>query len=69
MYDSDPLALTEYLIEQFNQKGIAFLEVNEALSLDKTDPEKREAFWRGHEKKTIRENYRHKFNGTFISNY
>lgn len=69
MSDSDPFALMDYLIDQFNKKGLAFLEVNEGLAMDRTDAEKREVFWRGHEKKTIRENFKHKFNGAFISNY
>jgi len=34
LHDSDPLALTTYLFEQFNKKGIAFVEVNEAVTFD-----------------------------------
>eukprot|EP00347_Sterkiella_histriomuscorum_P001145 403373155 len=68
--DSDVFGLHDYLFEQFNKKNIAFVEVNEALSMDPaTNPEKTERFWSKYEKKSIREIYKPKFNGTFITNY
>ncbi|CDW88259.1 fad fmn-binding family protein [Stylonychia lemnae] len=68
--DSDPFALVEYLFGEFNKKGIAFVEVNEALTFDPaTAQEKHDKIWANHEKKTIRENFRHLFKGTFIGNY
>ena len=32
MYDSDPMALYGYLIEKFNEKKLAWMEVNEGLT-------------------------------------
>ena len=32
--DSDPIALTEHVIQGLNQRNVAFLEVNEGLTLD-----------------------------------
>ena len=70
MKDSNFMATTEYLVEQLSRKNIAFLEMNEAVSFDPaTAQEKSEKIWASHAKKTLRENFKSKFRGTFISNY
>jgi N-ethylmaleimide reductase len=34
MHDSDPVSLVEYLVGKFNDKRLAFVEVNEGGSFD-----------------------------------
>lgn len=43
--DSDPLALMDYLIEQFNERQIAFLEVNEAFTFGGNNEELKAKFY------------------------
>lgn len=68
MTDSDPFALTEYLFEQFNNRKLAFLEVNEAATFGLNNDELIPKIYANQEKKTIRELFKRKFNGTFITN-
>lgn len=70
MSDSDPIALMEYLIEEFNKRNLGFLEVNETSSFDiKTYQAKLEAFYKDKPFKSIREAFRGKFKGTWIANW
>ena len=78
MKDSNPIGLMDYLIEQFNQRGIAFVEVNEGFCHDgarqvkhddETDGEKRQRFFADHKEKSFRDMYSPKFSGLWISNW
>lgn len=69
MHDSDPFATLEYLLPELNKRNLAYVQVNEALTFDpNTYMEKFMKFYGNIEKKSIRENFRHKFNGAWITN-
>jgi len=70
MSDSDAFGLMEYLIQEFNTRKLGFIEVNESPSFDDaTYQEKGERFYAQYEKKSIRENFKDKFSGVWISNF
>jgi N-ethylmaleimide reductase len=58
----------EYLVDQFNQRNILFVELNEALTFAVEKPEVREKLFGDKEKKTMRENIKDKFKGAWIAN-
>ena len=69
--DSDPYATVEYLVDQYNKRGIAFLEIKEEisfLSLEDHD-EKAAQFYADKKEKSFREAFKSKFNGLMIANY
>ena len=68
-YDSQGIALNEYVIEGLNKRNIAFIEIDEALSHDQSDSEKRAKYYAGKEKKSIRAHLRPLFKGTYIANF
>ena len=73
MSDSDPFALFDYLIEQFNIRKLGFLEVNEAIIWDDINGDKYQAkvkeVYGDKEFKTMRHGYKSKFNGAWIANF
>lgn len=70
MTDSDPFGLFDYLIEQFNARSLAFIEVNEAPTFDPVNWKAvGERFYAQYEKKSLREHFKHKFTGAWITNF
>lgn len=73
MSDSDPFALMEYLMEQFNARKLGFLEVNEAIIWDDINGDKYKAkvkeFYGDRPYQTMRHGFRSKFNGAWIANF
>jgi len=69
MGDSDIFGLLDYLFEEFNKRNLAFVEVNECFAFDISHVEKSQKFWADRKEKSIREVYKPKFNGVFISNF
>ena len=70
MSDSDPIALMEYLIDQFNKRNLGFIELNETSTWEiKTYQAKIDAFYKDKSYKSLREHLRPKFKGTWIANW
>jgi N-ethylmaleimide reductase len=68
MKTSDPLELTAKIIEVLNEKKVAFLELCEMFAFDGTHEAKAAEFFKDNDKKTIRANLKHTFNGAWVTN-
>jgi N-ethylmaleimide reductase len=66
VYDTNPIATTEYLINQFNQRQLAFIEVNE-MNID-SDPKFKELHPPQHFEGLLCERFRKQFKGVWIAN-
>ena len=71
MSESNPISLMDYMIEELNNREIAFVEVNEGISFldDRINQEKTAAFFAERSEKSLREIYKKKFKGAWITNY
>ena len=70
MWDKDPIANTQYVLEGLSERKIAFVEVMENLSvIPGKNEELREKFFADKPKKTLRGLLRDKFNGAWIANF
>ncbi|CDW72532.1 fad fmn-binding family protein [Stylonychia lemnae] len=68
--DSDPFSLYSYFIEQLNKRQVAFLEINEAISLDPAQEKvKHQEIFGSRKEKSLREIFKPQFSGLFITNY
>ena len=69
MADEDPVALTDYLIEKFNEKDLGFVELTEGFSLEGRDTQLRREFYKDRPEKSFREIFKKKFKNVWVTNY
>ena len=69
MRDSDPIGLTEHLINMCNDKNLAFVELCETFSLEGKDASMRKKFFENLENKNFRSMFKKNFKNTWITNF